>query len=381
MDKYIIMNKNIPLVKITMSAAGYITEVLQIYNPEAFPVGIFTDDFNKLADKLNQWWRSRIIPASRDGLRYILHLYDVESPAVLSKRSLGLSLSDQYWLKPVGSELTWQEVNFFTNDFSKELGEAFFQKESFRPAINPFTPDASSNGWLKKKWVKINGVTYLAKAGSVPLLQQPYNEIAAANVAEALTIKHVPYELIIEDNRPLCLCPNFITTETEFVPAYFVKDILPKSNNDSAYGHFLRCCEQLQISDVAVYLQQMLCLDYLIENSDRHYSNFGFIRDVNSLKFLGPAPLFDNGTSLWCESLNSEIGTALPAMPFKDTQKKQLALVKECFVDVNGIDACAEIVRNTLSTSPYLDKERVKRISEAVANRARGLKNYLSKLN
>ena len=40
MDKYIIMNKNIPLVKTTMSAAGYITEVLQIYNPEAFPVGI-----------------------------------------------------------------------------------------------------------------------------------------------------------------------------------------------------------------------------------------------------------------------------------------------------------------------------------------------------
>ena len=106
MDKYIIMNKNIPLVKTTMSAAGYITEVLQIYNPEAFPVGIFTDDFNKLADRLNQWWRSRIIPASRDGLCYILHFYDVESPAVLSKRSLGLSLSDQYWLKPVGSELT-----------------------------------------------------------------------------------------------------------------------------------------------------------------------------------------------------------------------------------------------------------------------------------
>ena len=58
----------------------------------------------------------------------------------------------------------------------------------------------------------------------------------------------------------------------------------------------------------------MLCLDYLIENSDRHYGNFGFIRDVNSLKFLGPAPLFDNGTSLWCESLNSEIGTELSAI-------------------------------------------------------------------
>ena len=137
----------------------------------------------------------------------------------------------------------------------------------------------------------------------------------------------------------------------------------------------------MQIPDVASYLQQMLCLDYLIENSDRHYGNFGFIRDVDSLKFLGPAPLFDNGTSLWCESLNSEIGTVLPAMPFKDTQKKQLALVKECLIDINGIDACVEIVRNTLSTSPYIDKKRINRISEAVANRARGLKNYLSKLN
>ena len=155
MDKYIIMNKNIPLVKTTMSAAGYITEVLQIYNPEAFPVGIFTDDFNKLADKLNQWWRSRIIPASRDGLRYILHLYDVESSAVLSKRSLGLSLSDQYWLKPVGSELTWQEVNFFTNDFSKELGEAFFSKGILQ-ACNKSVHAGCFKQWLVKEKVGEN---------------------------------------------------------------------------------------------------------------------------------------------------------------------------------------------------------------------------------
>ena len=33
MDKYIIMNKNIPLAKVMLSDAGYITEVLQIYNP------------------------------------------------------------------------------------------------------------------------------------------------------------------------------------------------------------------------------------------------------------------------------------------------------------------------------------------------------------
>lgn len=377
MDKYILMNKNIPLATVTMSGLGYITAVLAIHMPEAFPVGIFTEKHNQLIDKLNQWWRSRIIPASRDGLRYVLHLYDVDSPAVLSKRSLGLSLSDQYWLKPEASELTWNEVNFFTNDFSRELGEAFFQMESSRPAINHFTPDASSNGWLKKKWVKINGETYLAKAGSAPLLQQPYNEVAADKILTALDIFHVQYELIMEDKRPLCLCQNFITPDTEFVPAYFVKDIVPRSNSDSTYSHFLRCADYLQIPGVDKFLQQMICFDYLVENSDRHFGNFGFIRDVNTLKFVGTAPLFDNGTSLWCESLNAEIGNALPAMPFKDMQKKQLGLVKQHCIDEENLLRCADIVENVLCSSPYLDAERITRISKAVGSRVRGLKNYL----
>lgn len=380
MAQYILMNKNISLATVTLSDAGYLTDILAIHNPEAFPVGIFTEQKAQLLDSLNKWWRSRIIPASRDGLRYVLHLYDVDSPAVLSKRSLGLSLSDQYWLQPVGSELIWENVNFFTNEFSRELGEAFFQKESSRPAINPFTPDASSNGWLKKKWVKIDGATYLAKAGSAPLLQQPYNEIAADKLLTALSIPHVHYELIMENNRPLCLCKNFITSDTEFVPAYFIKDILPRSNNDSAYTHFLRCAEKLEIPGVDIFLQQMLSLDYLIENSDRHYGNFGFIRDVNTLKFLEPAPLFDNGTSLWCESLNSEIGQPLPAMPFKETQKKQLALVKQHCINEEALDDCQQLVESVLHVSHYLDKERVRRISEAVGSRVRGLKNYLGSI-
>ena len=39
-------------------------------------------------------------------------------------------------------------------------------------------------------------------------------------------------------------------------------------------------------------------LDYLIMNEDRHLNNFGIIRDVNTLKWLDVAPIFDNGQSL-----------------------------------------------------------------------------------
>lgn len=379
-SKYTLMNKNTELAIVLLSSAGFITEVLTLKNPEAFPVGIYTGKKEKLVERLNRWWLSRIIPASRDGLRYILHLYDIESSAILSKRSLGLSLSDQYWIKPEDSGMIWDEVNFFSNEFSKELGEAFFQRGSSRPAVNPFTPDASSNGWLKKKWVRINGKTYLAKAGSAPMFQQPYNEVVADKILDQLIINHVHYNLITEDNRPLCLCENFITPDTEFVPAFFIRDIVKRTNNDSTYTHFLRCTEKLEIPGVEEYLQNMMLFDYLIENSDRHFGNFGFIRDVNTLKFIGPAPLFDNGTSLWCESPVSEIGLSLPSMPFKDSHQKQLQLVYSSTVVTRALEKCPAIVTEILSQNSFMEPNRIDLITKAVENRIRGLTGYLSRI-
>lgn len=379
-NKYILMNKNRPLVEVQLSDAGFIVEAATVFNSEGFPVGINPADGKTLVAKLNEWWYSRIIPASRDGLKFVLHLYDVESSSVLSKRSLGLSLSDQYWIKPLGSDLAWNAVNFFTNEFSTELGESFFSRGSSKPAINPFTPDASSNGWLKKKWVKIDGQTYLAKAGSAPLLQQPYNEVAVSKISEALSIEHVDYKIIMEANRPLCLCKNFISVDTELVPAHFVRSVLPKSKSESDYQHFLRCAEHLEIPDVKDFLSNMLALDFLVENTDRHYGNFGFIRDVNTLEFLGPAPLFDNGTSLWCEALNLEIGTYQKVMPFKQNHKEQIKLLTAPRFAVENIEQAENIVKDVLGGSPFLDKDRVLRITEAVGNRARVLTNIISAL-
>lgn len=376
-DRYILMNKNRPLVEVEVSESGFIIATYKIYDESALPVGVYVPN-TSLVNKLNEWWHRRIIPASRDGLKFILHLYDIESASILSKRSLGLSLSDQYWIKPVDSDLTWDAVNFFTNEFSAELGEAFFNRGSSKPSINPFTPDASSNGWLKKKWVKINGETYLAKAGSVPLLQQPYNEVVAAKIMEALGIEHVDYKITMEDNRPLCLCKNFITTDTEFVTAHFVRAVLPKSKNDSELGHLLKCAEYLEIPNVKEFINNMLAVDFLIENTDRHYGNFGFIRDVNTLKFIGTAPLFDNGTSLWCEALNSEIGEPQKAMPFKSTHKEQIKLLSGYNFNAENLSVCEDIVRDVLSQSPYIDDVRVERISNAIGNKARVLKNILA---
>jgi len=43
----------------------------------------------------------------------------------------------------------------------------------------------------------------------------------------------------------------------------------------------------------------MLVLDYLIANEDRHWGNFGAVRNAETLDWIGLAPVFDCGNSLW----------------------------------------------------------------------------------
>ena len=43
----------------------------------------------------------------------------------------------------------------------------------------------------------------------------------------------------------------------------------------------------------------MLVFDAVIYNEDRHFGNFGVLRDNRSGKITGPAPVFDNGVSLF----------------------------------------------------------------------------------
>ncbi len=377
---YTLMNKNRRLADIKLSLNGHIEGIVKIYDKEAFPIGIFNNvvqDKDIIGEKLDRWWKFRNIPASRDDLSFFLQISGFETTSALAMKSLGLSLSDQYWIKPINSELQWLDVNFFTNDFSEDLGDIFFTHKLSSPKINPLSPDASCNGWLKKKWKIIESKRYLAKAGSAPFFQEPFNEVIASKIMTEIGVVHIDYELIFEYNRPLSLCPNFINENTEYVPAYAVCSVLPKKSGDSLYAHFLRCTEYLKIPNVQDYMDNLFIVDFLIENTDRHYGNFGFIRDVNSLKFLGAAPVFDSGTSLWCKSPIEEIGSWDICNPLMKTQREQLKFVKNWNIDIAKLAELEEIAENVLSQNKYIDAKRCDKVCKFLGNRARVLKNMI----
>ncbi len=51
----------------------------------------------------------------------------------------------------------------------------------------------------------------------------------------------------------------------------------------------------------------MLVFDAVIYNEDRHFGNFGVLRDNHSGAIIAPAPIFDNGLSLFNYAMRDDI--------------------------------------------------------------------------
>ena len=67
----------------------------------------------------------------------------------------------------------------------------------------------------------------------------------------------------------------------------------------------------------------MIVIDYLLANTDRHYNNFGAIRNANSLEWIGSAPIYDSGTSLWCNTPTKLIRPLASDLPFLQSRSKK----------------------------------------------------------
>ena len=115
----------------------------------------------------------------------------------------------------------------------------------------------------------------------------------------------------------------------------------------------------------------MITLDFIIANEDRHLNNFGFIRNAETLEFVGPAPIFDSGASFGFNKINDDIKPFkdIESKPFKTNVLEQLKLVTSFeWVKIEKLDYIKSHIEEWLLEyeSKYLDKDRIKAISESV---------------
>lgn len=384
MHIFTLMNKNKKILDFEYDNEEHmITTVNLIYkeNEKYAPFGLIKNgNVNKL--EFNKWWKNRQIPASRIRLKEVLkeyNIYDTDNFDLLDSKAYCLSLSDQYWVKPKFKKINWKDINFFDNEFSEDIGKILIGGNSNNLKLDLNTPDMTSNGNYEKRWKIIQNERYLVKAGGKILNQEPFNELIATKLYDRILKpnEYVKYELIEDENKVFSICKNFVTKDTELVPAWKINEYFKENESENKYEHYINCLNKLGIKNAKEQIDKMIVCDYILANKDRHFNNFGAIRNVETLEFITVAPMFDNGCSLWFDENDLYVGEFFLTKPFEEYEKNQIALVKDfSWLDISKLDGFDQEVKEVLKKNKLLTKERVEKISIEVQKRI----DYIKKL-
>lgn len=385
MNKFTLMNKNKNIFDFEYNNEEHLIVRFERNYPdnEKFaPFGLIKKD---TIDKkeFNKWWKNRQIPASRNGLKEVLRrseIYDQDNFDLLDTKAYCLSLSDQYWVKGIDENILWEDINFFDNDFSEDIGKILFDGGKTPINLNLNTPDMTSNGNYEKRWKIINGDRYLVKAGGKMINQEPYNELIATKLYERILNdnEYVKYNIIRDEDREVSICQNFITKDTELVPAWKINEYFEFKDNENSYEHYVRCLQELNIENANLLVDKMIICDYILANKDRHFNNFGAIRNVETLEFISVAPIFDNGCSLWYDENDIYVGEFFLTKPFEEYEKVQLDLVKNVkWLDINKLEGFTEEVSEILTQNKLLSEDRINKIIEQIEVRINFVKELI----
>lgn len=325
------MNKDIPITLISFSSKGdVISYVKELKNAEYAPIISRNDD-----SWFYSWWTERAIPLTRNNLTSMLKSRNIDIPEEYLFKNLGLSLNDCYWIKPLDSGLKWKDVNLFTNSFkdnSLEWEKGDSEKENIY-----YSPNSSLTGGLEKTWVIKKGERYLIKGNVTERSDESLNEVIASKIHKSQGYNNfVDYSLVKIKNKPYdygCCCKCFTSEKVELVTAYDLILSKPKKNTDSYYEHLIKVCVEngLDEEEVRMDLEYLILTDYVMSQRDRHFNNIGFLRDSDTLKFIGTAPIYDSGESFYAntEAPKSEGDMKyLYTKGFEQNSDKMLKLVK-----------------------------------------------------
>lgn len=267
-----------------------------------------------------KWLQRRVIPKNRAFVDEILksmnlNINDTKGIIDVCK---GLSLNDCYWIVPAGFNGKFADYNLYDNRFSEMLSLVAYTGVGQSPGAFTTSPEFTTNGMLPKAWryIEHDGV-YLYKGGTTGAANtgnEPYSEYYASQIAEAMALDHVDYGLENWKGILASKCKLFTSKDISFIP---IGRIVKDGGLPAVLDYYEKCGKSF-----ADQVKSMLVFDSVIYNEDRHFGNFGLLRNNHTGDIIAPAPIFDNGLSLFnyampvdFESLEAYAKTRVPAYP------------------------------------------------------------------
>lgn len=281
---------------------GLETEILNVADDQKHLLPL---DMLLTGEGILDWLRNRVIPKHRtfaDEILGSLGLSIGDTKGIIDA-SMGLSLNDSYWVVPSGFNKTFAEFNFYDNQFNDILSLTAFTGRKAPLGHIVRSPELTTGGMLPKAWRRTkDGDIYLYKGGTSGAANsgnEPYSEFYACQIARVMGLNAVQYDLEYWKDILASKCRLFTDIDTAFVP-------IGRLVLSGGLQACLDYCAGLG-EDFSEAVCSMLVFDAVIYNEDRHFGNLGILRNNRSGEIIGPAPIFDNGLSLFNYAMAEDI--------------------------------------------------------------------------
>ena len=243
--------------------------------------------FRKYND-VEKWLDSRAADSRRTNIRLLkkaLRLTEKDDVSTVVSVN-AVTITDSYWIKPLDSDLTYDDVRF-DNDYFASLALTG-SYDSFNRVANSKqskTPELTNIGSFEKCWKLTDGKWWMHKKANH---EEMFSELFICLLGKELGFNMAEYER----GKGVIKTKDFTdNASVNFEPMFS----LMGDNED--YIETLNVLKDLCPDAIGDYVK-MLFLDTICANPDRHTFNFGVLRDVGSGEVLGLAPNFDNNMAL-----------------------------------------------------------------------------------
>ena len=369
---YILKLYDTELIRFTLAdhgLEGMKSEIVSVKeeNKKLFPYGL------ELTGKgILTWLKSRVVPKNRRFVEEILATFGLNANDTKGIIDVckGLSLNDSYWVVEEDFRGSFADYNLYENRFSEILSLVAYTGVEQSHGKFTTSPEFTTDGALPKAWRFIEGDgIYLYKGGNNILTyvgKEPYREYNASQIAEHMGLNAVHYDLENWKSILASKCKLFNSIDVSYVPIWrVIPDIMLKKAIDYYDNLGAEFGEQIR---------SMLMFDALIYNEDRHFGNFGLLRDNKTGDFIAPAPMFDHGHSLFSQAAPEKFNDLEAYAKTLTTPYDGLTFDKIA-IEVIGKTQSAQLrkmanFKFTRYSSLGLDEERLQKIEIFVRKRA-----------
>ena len=241
---------------------------------------------------LESFLARRQAPKHRRHIKELLERYGCDDLEGFLRVSHALSLNDTFWVKEADSNLDWNSVSLYRNEFDQLVSEAAFDGVISETDLSSTSPEFGTDGYYAKCWVRDEKGIWLYKSGSGLHVIEPVSEFLVSQLAQIICPNAVQYDLDTYHEKLVSKCALFTDERNGLAKAGAV------FNSEQTIPRLLEYCQKLGCDDA---FRRMCVLDAMTLNPDRHYGNFGFLFDNQTMEISGFAPVFDNNRALFPE--------------------------------------------------------------------------------